>query len=141
MLPALTDYEQLLYGLTAKYPAIQHSTLVVVRHGPAFAEVNGHLQFERSITLGVWEDLNFVRNAIQGYSYWVKRAEEELYWYDSQPHPNELSLASTHPHHKHVPPDIKHHRVLAPGISFDQPNLPFLIEEIIREMAILDADL
>jgi hypothetical protein len=39
-------------------------------------------------------------------------------------------LASTHPHHKHLPPDIKHHRVPAPGLSFTEPNLPFLIREI-----------
>jgi len=43
-------------------------------------------------------------------------------------------LASTHPHHKHIQPDIKHHRVPAPGISFSQPNLPFLIEEIERTL-------
>jgi hypothetical protein len=36
----------------------------------------------------------------------------------------------THPHHKHIPPGIKHHRVPAPGLSFDSPNLPFLIQEI-----------
>jgi len=34
------------------------------------------------------------------------------------------------PHHKHVPPNIKRHRIPAPGISFTAPNLPFLIEEI-----------
>ncbi len=37
------------------------------------------------------------------------------------------------PHHKHIPPDIKHHRIPAPGLSFQQPNLPFLIEEIERD--------
>ena len=37
---------------------------------------------------------------------------------------------STHPHHKHVPPNIKRNRIPAPEISFGQPNLPFLIEEI-----------
>jgi hypothetical protein len=36
----------------------------------------------------------------------------------------------THPHHKHVLPDIKHNRVPAPGISFEHPNLPTLIEAI-----------
>ncbi|HMT19779.1 MAG TPA: hypothetical protein PKE20_00795 [Promineifilum sp.] len=35
-----------------------------------------------------------------------------------------------YPHHKHIPPDLKHHRVLAPDMSFDQLNLPFVIEEI-----------
>lgn len=31
----------------------------------------------------------------------------------------------------HIPPDIKHHRIPAPGLPFDQPNLTYLIEEII----------
>lgn len=51
-------------------------------------------------------------------------------WYDSQPHPDDLTLSSTDPHHKHVPPNIKHHRVPAPQMSFTRPNLPVLIEEI-----------
>lgn len=59
-------------------------------------------------------------------------ASAELYWYDSQEHPDDPTLASTHPHHKHIPPDIRHHRILAPHLSFYQPNLPFLIEEVIN---------
>lgn len=43
-------------------------------------------------------------------------------------------LASTHPHHKHVPPNIKRNRIPAPGLSFIQPNLPYLIEEVAREL-------
>jgi len=39
-------------------------------------------------------------------------------------------VASSFPHHKHVPPDIKHHRVPAPEMSFAQPNLVVLIQEI-----------
>jgi hypothetical protein len=31
-----------------------------------------------------------------------------------------------------VHPDIKHNRIPAPDISFDQPNLPFLIQEVER---------
>ncbi|MEN8215749.1 MAG: hypothetical protein ABFS56_05115 [Pseudomonadota bacterium] len=37
-----------------------------------------------------------------------------------------LVLASTHPHHKHIPPDIKHNRIPAPILSFTHPNLPEL---------------
>jgi hypothetical protein len=44
------------------------------------------------------------------------------------------TLMSTQPHHKHVLPDIKHHRVPAPDLSFTRPNLPFLVEEIERQM-------
>lgn len=35
-------------------------------------------------------------------------------------------------YHKHIPPDIKHHRISTPELSFTQPNLPALIGEIER---------
>ena len=38
------------------------------------------------------------------------------------------------PHHKHIPPNIKHHRIPAPNLSFTRPNLPFLIGEIEQEI-------
>jgi hypothetical protein len=34
------------------------------------------------------------------------------------------------PHHKHIPPDIKHNRIPAPSVSLEHPNLPGLIQEI-----------
>ena len=40
------------------------------------------------------------------------------------------SLPETYPHHKHVPPDLKHHRIPTAELSFTRPNLPFLIGEI-----------
>lgn len=49
---------------------------------------------------------------------------------ETMPHPHIPELQSTHPHHKHIPPDIKHNRVPAPNISFVQPNLPGLIAEV-----------
>jgi hypothetical protein len=52
------------------------------------------------------------------------------------PHPDQPALASTHPHHKHVPPEIKHHRIAAPGLRFDVPNLPLLIEEVERQLLV-----
>lgn len=134
MLPPLSEYELLIYGLPDRYPSIRQSTLVVIRHGPTFAEVLGTVEFEDDVTLTVWEDLDFARGAIQGYSYSVSQRGERLYWYDPQPHPNDPSLAGTFPHHKHTPPDIKRDRVPAPGIAFDQPNLPKLIEEIERDL-------
>jgi hypothetical protein len=60
----------------------------------------------------------------------VYRGEARLYWYDDFPHPNDPTLAATFPHHKHVPPDIRRNRIPAPGLSFDQPNLPFILREI-----------
>ena len=102
--------------------------------GPKFAELLGTVEFEGNVTLTVWEDLDFVRGVIQGYSYSVSQGGERLYWYDPQPHPGDPLLVDTLPHHKHVPPDIKRHRVLAPGIAFDRPNLPQLIEEVERDV-------
>jgi len=67
---------------------------------------------------------------IDAYSNEIWRSKELLYWYDSQPHPNNPSLQSTHPHHKHIPPDMKHNRIPAPELSFSSPNLPTLIAEI-----------
>lgn len=67
---------------------------------------------------------------LRSYGYEVWLAGDKLYWYDSQPHPHIPELADTHPHHKHIPSDINHNRVPASGLSFDAPNLPFLIQEI-----------
>jgi hypothetical protein len=39
-------------------------------------------------------------------------------------------MTAPHSHHKHVPPDIKRHRVPAANMSFTHPNLPSLIQEI-----------
>lgn len=40
------------------------------------------------------------------------------------------SLASTFPHHKHIPPILRHHRVPAANMSFNRPNLSGLVGEI-----------
>ena len=130
MLTDIEAYEHVIYSLPATFPCIRRSTLVVIRHGPTIAEVTGQVEFDRGIILGVSEDLNFARGVIQAYSYWVQREGDPLYWYDPQPHPDDPSLASTFPHHKHLPPNIKRHRVPAPGLSFSRPNLPFLIREV-----------
>jgi hypothetical protein len=79
--------------------------------------------------------LDFEAGLITAYGYEVYQGEEKLYWYDDFPHPNDRTLAATFPHHKHIPPDIKHNRIPAPGLSFTQPNLPFLIggiEELVK---------
>jgi len=74
--------------------------------------------------------INFLTGRIRDYGYEVYHGDEKLYWYDCWPHPDNPLLASTHPHHKHIPPDIKHHRIPAPNLSFTNPNLPALIREI-----------
>lgn len=126
------DYELFLYTLTDRFPSILRSTLAFVRRGHSLARVSGELYFDRDIRLIVLERLVFDRLPIiiEGYGYEVWHGEEKLYWYDPQPHPNEPGLQSTHPHHKHVPPDIKHNRIPAPELSFTRPNLPALIQEV-----------
>lgn len=129
---SLPDYEEFVYTLQRDYPEITRSTLVIARRGIGIATLTGELLFESGHRLAVYEILTWDTGQllIQRYSYEAWRGSEKLYWYDPQPHPNELSLASTHPHHKHITPDIKHNRIPAPGLSFTEPNLPFLIDEI-----------
>ena len=132
-LPDLKAYEELIYGLQTRYPGIRGSTLVLATLGPSLAKVQGQVTFQGDIVLDVWELIDFDARRILNYSYELYRAGERILWYDPFEHPHIPELASTHPHHKHIPPDIKRHRVAAPGISFIQPNLPYLIEEIERE--------
>jgi hypothetical protein len=115
-----------------QFPSVKSSTLVFIRRGATLARVTGELYFEQGIRLVVRERILYHRLPliIEWYGYEVWQNEEKLYWYDSQPHPDNPALASTHPHHKHVPPDIKHNRIPAPNMSFTHPNLPALIEEI-----------
>lgn len=126
------DYELFLYSLTDRYPSVRSSTLVFVRYGATLARVAGEIHFAQQIKIVVRERLLYNRLPLQldWYGYKIWQGQEKLYWYDSQPHPNDPILASTHPHHKHVPPDIKHNRIPAPGFTFTAPNLPFLIEEV-----------
>ena len=125
------DYELFLYSLVERFPSISRSTLVFVRVGATMARIAGELFLKNGIRLMIRERVVFDRLplVIDGYGYEAWRGEEKLYWYDSQPHPNEPALQSTHPHHKHIPPDIKRNRVPAPEIHFDQPNIPWMVEE------------
>lgn len=126
------DYELFLYSLPERFPSIRRSTLTFVRRGHSLARVSGEIDFDSGIRLVVLERLVFDRLPvmIESYGYEVWKGQEKLYWYDPQPHPNNPELQSTHPHHKHVPPDIKRNRIPAPGMSFHRPNLPGLILEI-----------
>jgi len=126
------DYELFLYTLTEQYPAVQRSTVILIRLGATLARVTGELHFAYGLRVVVRERLLYHRlpMVIDWYGYEVWRGEEKLYWYDSQPHFDDPDLQSSQPHHKHIPPDIKHHRIPAPGLSFSRPNLPVLIQEV-----------
>lgn len=76
------------------------------------------------------EELDFADGLITSYGYEIYRGIERLYWYDDFPHPEDPTLASTFPHHKHVPPDIRHNRIPAHNLQFAHPNLVAIIEEI-----------
>ncbi len=137
MVPAtIADYEILIYSLLDDFPSIHSSTLRVIRTSPTSGQIIGHLTFANDIQLQAAEIVDFDSGyfEILQYGYTIYQGNERLYWYDSQPHPNDPTLASSHPHHKHIPPDIKHHRVPAPNLSFTRPNLPSLIEEIKHEL-------
>jgi len=126
------DYELFLYTLTDRFASVRRSTVTLVRRGTTLARVAGEIWFDHDIRLVVRERLVFDRLplVVDWYGYEIWKGHEKLYWYDSQPHPDDPLLQSTHPHHKHIPPDMKQHRVPAPGMSFLQPNLMKLIPEI-----------
>jgi hypothetical protein len=125
-------YELYLYSISQEFPSIRKSTLTFVRRGASLARVSGELFFDHGIRLVVRERILYDRlpAVIDWYGYEVWQRDQKLYWYDSQPHPNEPKLQSTHPHHKHDPPNMKHNRVPAPEMSFSRPNLSHLILEI-----------
>lgn len=131
MKPSREEYEAMIYSIAELSEHIEYSDLVLIPAGRKLATLAGNIFFANGIRLQVREALDFdLDEWITGYGYVTYKDDERRYWYDSQEHPDDLSLASTHPHHKHIPPDIKHHRIPAPNLSFKNPNLAFLIKEI-----------
>jgi hypothetical protein len=88
----------------------------------------GEVFLSNGVRLRIREELDFEAGLITAYGYEVYQGENRLFWYDDFPHPNDSALTSTFPYHKHVPPDIRHHRIPAPAMSFTRPNLPALLE-------------
>ena len=111
-------------------PTVEHSTIAVWSESPYTGTAEGEVLFSNGMRMRVREELDFEIGSITAYGYEVYRGSQRLYWYDDFPHPDDQSLAATHPHHKHIPPDLKRHRVPAPDMSFVQPNLPVLVREI-----------
>lgn len=129
---SLRDYEEYVYTLKQQFPSIQRSTLVIVQRGRGAAILQGELSFAQGYRLVAKERLSSDTGAVEiefyGYELW--RGADKIAWYDAQPHPGDSALTGTFPHHKHTPPDIKHHRIPAPTMSFTSPNLPSLIREV-----------
>jgi hypothetical protein len=136
---SLHDYEEFIYTLQQSFPAIKSSSLVVIQRGKRVAIVQGELIFADGYRLRIRERLSYDDAVVvEDYGYELWHNIEKIAWYDSQPHRDDPALASIHPHHKHVPPNIKRNRIPAPQMSFTQPNLPILIQEIenlIQELA------
>lgn len=128
-LKSLAEYSRFVAELLAQR-RIERSTVTLWSDSPYTGVAEGEVFFANGVRLRMREEIDFAAALITSYGYEVYRGDERLYWYDDFPHPNDPSLASTFPHHKHVPPDIKRHRVPAPGLSFEQPNLPLILQEV-----------
>lgn len=128
-LESLESYSRFVAELLSR-PTVERSTVAVWSESPYTGIAEGEVFFSNGIRLRMREELDFDAGLITAYGYEVYRGEERLYWYNDFPHPDDPELASTFPHHKHVPPDIKHNRIPAPTMSFTRPNLAPLIREI-----------
>ena len=129
-IPTRAQYESLVYGLSQDYPdQIRASTLRLFGKSALVAKVEGEVEFVNGLILRVQEYLDFKNARILDYSYTILRGEEKIRWYDPQPHPENPALASTFPHHRHEPPQIKDNRRPALGLSLTAPNLPTLIRD------------
>lgn len=128
-LRSLAAYSQFITA-TLNRPSVVRSTLSVWSVSPYTGVAEGEVLFRDGFRLRMLEEIDFADALITSYGYEVYQGDQKLYWYDDFPHPNDPSLAATHPHHKHVPPNIKRNRIPAPGLSFEKPNLSILIDEI-----------
>jgi hypothetical protein len=128
-LRSLAAYSVFLADLLDR-PTVNRSTVGVWSVSPYTGVSEGEVWFKRGLRLRMREELDFAEAVITAYGYEVYREDEKLFWYDDFPHPNDANLAITYPHHKHVPPDIKHNRIPAPGLSFEHPNMPQIVAEI-----------
>ena len=129
-LGSLDRYSRFVAELFDRH-GVLHSTLKIWSDSPYTGIAEGEVVFPDGVKLRVREEIDFDVARITSYGYEVYLSGEKLYWYDDFPHPEDSSLAATFPHHKHVPPEIKRHRVPAPGMSFTRPNLPLLVEEVV----------
>jgi hypothetical protein len=109
---------------------VERSTVMIWSESPYTGIAEGEVFFNGGLRLRIRQELDFDARLITSYGYEIYKEEQRLFWYDDFPHPNDSALAVPYPHHKHLPPDIKHNRVPAPQMSFTQPNLPVLIREV-----------
>lgn len=126
---SLSEYSNLI-AKACNRSTVKSSTVTVWSVSRYTGIAEGEIFLTDEYRLRMREELDFDEGIITSYGYEIYRGDERLFWYDDFPHPNDPTLASTHPHHKHIPPNIKRNRIPAPNISFSKPNLPKLIQEI-----------
>ena len=104
---SLAEYERFVYTLQEHHASIHRSTLTVIRRGAAAARLTGEVEIG-NYRIVVREKLSFadLPGQIISYGYEVWQGSTKLYWYDSQAHPDDPTLAATDPYHKHISPDI-----------------------------------
>lgn len=129
----IQSYSACVYALGERHDSVVGSTLVLTSLGATLGKLEGRIELADGVHLDVWELIDFAERRIRAYSYEVYRGDEKLSWYDPWEHPEIPALASTFPHHKHIPPNLREHRVPAPGISFTSPNLDVLLEDVRRD--------
>jgi hypothetical protein len=128
-LTSLLAYSQFVAEILHR-PSVLRSTVAVWSDSPYTGIAEGEVFFVNGLRLRVREELDFAAGLIASYGYEVYRRDQRLYWYDDFPHPNDPILAASFPHHKHVPPDVKHNREPAPQLHFDCANLPVIVSEM-----------
>ncbi len=124
-----SEYEHYLYTLLPQHRQVDHCTLRLFTNSATTAVVRGQIELTNGLTVRVFEFLDLADETFLEYSYAIYDSEEIIRWYDAQPHPENPALKPTFPHHYHSPPDIKHNRQPASGISFNAPNLPAIIND------------
>jgi hypothetical protein len=128
--PTRPAYETFVYSVPEQHgEQVIQSTLRLYSTSALTARLEGSIWLSNGLEIRVREFIDFKMGKILDYSYTVYRGSDKIRWYDPQPHPEEPTLAATFPHHYHAQPDIKHHRLPAPGISFHAPNLDQLIAD------------
>lgn len=128
-LESLSNYSQYIADTVNRQSVLQ-STLCAWSMSPFTGIAEGEVIFRKGFRLRMREEIDFDEELITSYGYEIYQDNNRLYWYDDFPHPDDQSLASTYPHHKHILPDIKRNRIPAPEINYKTGNLSFLIEEI-----------
>ena len=132
-LDSLEGYSLYVYALRERHPFVTGSTLALAPIGATLARLEGQVECAGNIRVEVWELIDFSAQKIRSYSYEIYRGPEKVGWYDAWPHPKIPALASTFPHHRHVPPGLRENRVPAPGLSFDTPNIDTVLTDVRRD--------